>query len=189
MSESQEMPGSPSDSQDALAEGQRLIEINIRLLKECHARVENFREGAAYALQRLKRCSGCGSQPVSDELIHLFDALLGMDGKAHLKLLRDHEAMIMGLLAFRANAIETLLPEVCPGCGQAGRTHMVHCRYGMALTLLPEGMPSIEESASFKLGVIGQAIRGWADQLDEARCCDDNLDPVVANMREVASKI
>lgn len=173
---------------DLYSRSEQLLELNVRLLKEAHAKVENYQEGCAYALQRLKHCKGCSSQPIANELTNLFNTLLGMDGKAHLKALRDHEALVMGLLAYRANAIEALLPDTCPGCGAPGRQHLDGCRFGLALTLLPEGMPSIEQSATFKLGVIGQQLRTWADDLDASATAGGGYS-VAEALREVAARL
>ena len=161
------------------------LSTHIRLLKEANATIENYREGVAYAIQLIKHCHDCAVNPGLNDALALLDTLLGMDGKAHLKALRDHETKVMGLLAFRANAIEALLPDVCPHCQLPGHQHAEQCRYGLALTMLPDGMPSIEEGSTFKLGVIGQQIRSWADRLEASAIADS----VVDDMRTLASKI
>jgi hypothetical protein len=174
---------SPEDRRQSLPE--RFNE----LIKGKDAMILNYREGIAYALERLRHCRHCPDKMLDGEVHTLFDALLGMDGKDHLKALREHEALVMGLLAYRANAIEALLPDTCPGCGMTKREHGEGCRFGIALTLLPPGMPSIEESASFQLGVIAGQIRTWAHQVAMLPCEDDLMEPIAKHMREVASKL
>lgn len=133
------------------------------------ATIETYREAMAEAISLLDTCKETTAQPTTDRVIAMLDAMLGSEGKAHLLALRQHEALVNGLLAYRSNVIETLLPDICPSCGMPNREHAARCRYGIALTLIPEGMPPIEESATFRLGCNANLMRTWIQGLGKAQ--------------------
>lgn len=134
---------------------------------EASATIETYREAMAEAISLLETCKESTAQATTDRIIAMLDTVLGSEGREHLIALRQHEALVNGLLAYRSNVIETLLPDTCPHCGMANREHAARCRYGLALTLIPEGMPPIEESATFRLGCNANLMRTWITALEK----------------------
>jgi len=126
---------------------------------EQEAIIENLREGLSASVEHLR----AGGQP--QDVAANLELLLGIEGEEHLHLLRQHEQLVMALLAYRIHTIESLLPEVCPVCHLGERQHTERCRIGLALTLLPEGMPPIEESAVRRLAVMEDAMELWITRL------------------------
>ena len=123
---------------------------------ELEALVTNYREAINDAIQAL----AANADPHS--VVSNLQEVLGMDGAMHLSLLRKHEAMVVALLAFRAGALDHLLPDTCPYCNTEGREHTPGCYYGMAMKLVPDNMVPIESTASFKLADLQALIRQWA---------------------------
>ena len=144
-----------------------------------NAIIENLREGIADAITMLE---GSLTPSASSPAIELLQGILGMDGEEHLKALREHERLVMALLAFRVHALEQALPDTCPKCGQTGRIHDPQCLFGLALTLIPDHMPPIEASAVRRLAACKDQLATWADELDaltgnagDVRCITDAM--------------
>ena len=157
--------------------------------EEKDAIIENLREAINEVIQILKPCSDSTAQVDTDRSIELLTHVLGLEGAEHLKALRQHEALVMGLLAYRSNALESLLPDICPSCLRPHRQHAERCRYGLALTLIPEGMPPIEASAVYRTGVISEEIVRWAAALDVLAGSVEGVKTLTSAMRNTASKI
>jgi hypothetical protein len=169
-------------SYDPNAESHRDLMVE---LAEQDAALENYREAMAEAISMLRS----DEQLPPTQIAQMLEEVLGLDGRKHLAILQTHEELVMGLMAFRTNALESLLPDTCPDCGMEARQHTQACRYGMAMTLIPEHMPPIEASAVFKLGVIAGQIREWSDEVLCLTGEGQGPAALIGHMREVASKL
>lgn len=96
--------------------------------EEIQARLTNYEEGmmtVATALQR-GECDAAGAA----EMLH---GLLGLPGHEHLKCLRDHEASVSALMAFKDWALGELTKDGCSKCGGQGGKHELNCPIDTAI--------------------------------------------------------
>lgn len=129
------------------------------MITEPEAIITNLREGMADAIEALR----ADQDPFA--VANLLESVLGIEGAEHLRGLRQHESLVMALLAYRIGVIESLLPDECPVCHLNNRQHTERCRIGLAITLIPEQMPPIEESASRILAVMRDQLSGWIERI------------------------
>lgn len=130
---------------------------------ELLARFTNYEEAIAEAVTLIK----AGDPQAAGEMLQ---AILGADGAAHLKTIRDFEQLIAAVLSFKDRVIANLTKEGCVICGGALGTHGENCLVAVAISLQPDMLPQVETSAYETLVTLhAHLTRAAAEMDDEGR--------------------
>ena len=96
--------------------------------EEMQARLTNYEEGMEEIATALIR--GTVTPPDAADMLR---GLIGLPGHEHLKALRDHEASVSAMMAFKDWALREVTTTGCPKCAFPEGKHETNCPVATAL--------------------------------------------------------
>jgi hypothetical protein len=126
---------------------------------ELTARVTNYEEAIDEAVTLIK----AGDPQAAAEMLQ---AILGADGQAHLRTIRDFEQLIAAVLAFKDRVLTTLTKDGCVICGGVLGTHVENCLVSVAISLQPDMLPQVEATAYETLVTLHTHLTRAAAEMD-----------------------